>query len=412
MKYIVVALIMAFSSAFANESLRFEYAPIFYHSRSLSNSISALAALENAPLEFEPGQGYLKSALKALHVSPESQVLVFKSTSFQKDRIAPKTPRAIYFNDTTFVGWIPGADYLEVISVDPFLGPIFYTLKQEPTLAPQFDRNNKDCLDCHSGAATQGVPGLFVRSIFSKGEGRYKTVNVYHQTPLSDRWGGWYVTGKHGRSTHKGNLPEDQDIQGDEHLNVVDLNPFFDTDPYLNPHSDLMALMVLEHQCHMLNLIIRANYRVRLLLNDHQIDPLDPTATLPKKLASEVTRHAAALTRYMLFTKEAALNGALSGTSKFAQDFSDQGIRDEQGRSLRDFDGTQRLFKYPCSYLIYSENFNMLPFVVKQAVMKRLHTVLTTNELDEDFPHLSAEDKKAIYKILEGTLPGLPGYWK
>ena len=112
-----------------------------------------------------------------------------------------------------------------------------------------------------------------------------------------------------------------------------------------------------------------------------------------------------------MFTKEAALERTLSGTSGYAEQFPAQGIRDDQGRSLRDIDGTDRLFKYPCSYLIYSDTFQTLPAIFQQAVFERLHTVLTTDELNEDFPHLSAKDKKAVYEILKATLPNLPKSW-
>jgi hypothetical protein len=147
------------------QQLRFEYAPIHYHTRSLTNGISRLSVDQ---LSYEPEQGYLKSVLKALDISPTSQVLVFKSDSFQKDQIKPDNPRAIYFNDSNYVGWIPGADLLEVISIDPYLGPIFYDIKQNPD-ALDLHRNTAECLDCHSSAKTQSVPGLFIRSSYPKG---------------------------------------------------------------------------------------------------------------------------------------------------------------------------------------------------------------------------------------------------
>jgi hypothetical protein len=407
-KYLVCGLI-GLSAGFVNAQERFEYAPIFYYSRPLSNAMSRVSMDQ---LTYEPEQGYLKSVLKALNISPASQVLVFKSTSFQKDLIKEKNPRALYFNDMNYVGWIPGSDVLEIISVDPYLGPIFYTINQNPAELLQIKRNNEDCLDCHSGAKTQSVPGLFVFSSFPKGGGRYNNINIYHQTPMKDRWGGWYVTGEHGAAPHQGNLPEGHEIEFGENFNLTDLNPFFNTESYLTPHSDLMALMVLDHQCHMFNLFIRANYRVRLLMHDEKMNPDELTENPPERVEREVGMLSKAVVRYLLYTKEAKLDGTLSGTSDFVTQFAARGIRDNQDRSLRDFDGEQRLFKYPCSYLIYSESFQTLPTVFKQAVYQRLHTVLTTNELDEDFPHLSAEDKKAIYEILKDTLPNLPDCWK
>ncbi len=88
-----------------------------------------------AKLEFEPKQGYLRSILTQLKIDPNSQVLVFSKTSLQTDHISPKTPRALYFNDEVYVGWIPGAPLIEIMSVDPKRGALFYTIentKQAP----------------------------------------------------------------------------------------------------------------------------------------------------------------------------------------------------------------------------------------------------------------------------------------
>ena len=77
--------------------------------------------------------GYLPALSKELNVPQSSQVLVFSKTSFQRERITPKTPRALYFNDDVYVGFCLRGDVLEVSAVDPKLGTAFYTLDQEPT---------------------------------------------------------------------------------------------------------------------------------------------------------------------------------------------------------------------------------------------------------------------------------------
>jgi len=411
MNYFIFGL-MVVSTAFSNEMKQFEYAPIFYHSRTVSNAVSSLNGLESTSLVYDPGQGYLKSVLTALDISPTSQILVFDSTSFQRHRIGVKTPRALYFNETDYVGWVPDGDIIEITSLDPFLGPVFYTLSQDPAVEPLIKRNNADCLRCHSSAKTQSVPGLQILSAYQSIGGRFKNVNVDHRTPLEERWGGWYVTGQTGAVNHQGNLPQQREVATEAHLNRLDLSAFFNTTHYLTPHSDLMALMVLEHQCQMLNLITRANYRVRLILHDHKIDPADSSVDYPERVRFEVGRNADAIVRYMLFSDEAKLDGDLSGSSGFSACFTASGIRDEQGRSLRDFDGRHRLFKYPCSYLIYSASFQSLPVIVKQAVYQKLHMVLLTNDSGEGFSHLTASDKKAIYEILKSTLPDVPENWK
>ena len=105
--------------------------------------------------------GYLRAALAALEVPVESQGLVFSKTSFQGELVNVRNPRAIYFNDTTAVGWIRGSDMLEAASLDPRQGVIFYYLKQETTGRPRFVRDNA-CLACHLSWDTLGVPGLMV----------------------------------------------------------------------------------------------------------------------------------------------------------------------------------------------------------------------------------------------------------
>lgn len=371
---LLFVLCMAAGPVFG-QTLRFEYAPIHYHSRPVTNSISALALNQ---LIFEPEQSYLKSILKALEISPESQVLVFRSTSFQKNRITPKTPRAIYFNDTTYVGWIPGADLLEIISIDPFLGPVFYEITQDSAPGLEITRNNTDCLNCHSSAKTQSVPGLFIRSSYPKGGGRVAGRTTSHQTDFSKRWGGWYVTGLTGGITHRVNQPVELPTGIDAHLNLIN----------------------------------RANYRVRLVMHDEGVDPNDPDAELPERVVQEILRHAPAVVRNFLFMSKAALEGPLAGNSGFAAYFEELGPRDKQGRSLREFDGHKRLFKYSCSYMIYSPSFTALPPAFKQEAFRMLFDILTTMTLTEDYTHLMATDKKAIYEILKSTVPDLSNVWK
>ena len=87
----------------------------------------------------------MESVLKALDVPTESQVLVFSKTSFQASRIVPRLPRALYFNDHVSVGFVRGGDVLEIASVDPKQGVIFYTLDQQPAEKPQFLLQTDNC---------------------------------------------------------------------------------------------------------------------------------------------------------------------------------------------------------------------------------------------------------------------------
>jgi hypothetical protein len=358
-------------------------------------------------LKFEPEHGFLLALLRELKIDINSQMLVFSKTSFQRERISPKNPRAIYFNDHAYVGYVKGSPMLEVTSVDPKLGAIFYTLEQEPGARSLFRRNDQ-CLECHASTKSLGVPGHLVRSFACDEEGvvdlNRGTSLVTHRTPLLDRWGGWYVTGNSGNQTHRGNLIgkaayERLENSGKGAGNISNLNQFFAVDEYPAATSDIVALMVLEHQSHMHNYITRLQYDARLALQ--QFGHLN---YMKSKIESFL--------RYMLFTEETSLSAPIRGGTEFARNFCALGPKDNQGRSLRDFDLQTRLFKYPCSYLIYSEAFESLPPQLKELIYQRLWEILTGKDSAPDFQKIAVNDRIAIREILTQTKRPLPQSWK
>ena len=399
--------------------------PINYRTAKLDDPIARLQAkLDSGQthLERDPRHGYLNALLKALKIPISSQTLVFSKTSFQARLISPQHPRAVYFSDDAYVGFVQGSDTLEVASTDPQLGTVFYTFNQMQGERPRFVRQTDNCLQCHESALTRNVPGLVIRSVFPDRTGQpVLTAGTYittHQSPFARRWGGWYVSGIHGNQRHMGNAMlsgDDPDaLDRDSASNVTELDKLFDTAPYLAPHSDIVALMVLGHQAEAHNLIERANYLARITLRDE--------AALNEALKEHPTGHSAStlsrirhagepLVKYMLFSGEPALTEPVEGSSGFTSEFPTKGPRDHLGRSLRDFDLQTRLFKYPCSYLIYSEGFDALPDDVRLYVYERLWAVLTGKDTSEDFAHLTPESRKAISEILVETKKGLPAYW-
>lgn len=351
--------------------------------------------------------GYLQSVLEALKVPRSSQMLVFSKTSFQRGRISPRSPRALFFNDDVYIGFIPGSPLLELSVADPKLGAVFYTLNQDANTRPRFVRNDQ-CLECHASSKSMGVPGHLVRSFATDEEGVVDlssgTSLVNHRTPLAERWGGWYVTGTSGGQAHRGNLfgkaafakrEQEPNASGD----LEDLRRFLDVSRYPGPHSDIVALMVLEHQTHLHNFITRLHYEATMALRTYgHLNYL--------KNISE------SFLKYLLFTEEAPLTAASRGSSGFAKDFAAPGLRDRQGRSLRDFDLQTRLFKHPCSYLIYSEAFDALPETMKAHLYQRLWDILSGKDTNPDFEKLTQKDRRAIFEILRDTKPSLPDYWK
>ena len=383
--------------------------PIQYSTAMADNPMSRLEAKltsGSVKLKHEGESGYLRSLLKALEIPEPSQVLVFSKTSLQRQRIGPATPRALYFNDEIYIGYCQRGDVLEVSAVDPALGTVFYTVGQEPS-APSVRRHSENCLLCHGSSHTRGVPGHIVRSVTPEADGEpsltRSSSRTDHTSPFQERWGGWYVTGTHGKMTHRGNFRLTDRGEGDHAAgqNVIDLSDRIKLKPYLTRHSDIVALMVLEHQAGLHNRLAQATLEGRIALQRQD----DATKLAIRDLGNEVVD-------YLLFRGEAKLTDQIQGTSMFSLDFPKRGPFDKKGRSLREFDLNTRLFKYPCSYLIYSNAFQKLPPEIKDYAMKRLYAILTGQEGQKEFAHLSAGDRQAIREILTDTLPEKPAYWK
>ena len=382
-----------------------DHPSIQYDTRPLDDRITRLARdLATGKVVLSPtADGYLPSLLRALDVNPDSQTMVFSKTSFQAARIEPRNPRALYFNDDVMVGFVRGSDLLEVAALDPQQGVIFYSFDGDAN-PPRFDRRDA-CLQCHHSPGTLGVAGLLIASSYTDAAGmpafRGAQRITDHRTPFEDRWGGWYVTGTHEGMRHIGNAvghdrvhPEVLDLRDTQ--NLTSLAKKFDPRGYLSAQSDIVALMTLEHQTRMTNLMIRTGWEARI------------GASMKEQFETDLE----SLVTYMLFADEATLHGPVVGVSTFTQTFPQRGPRDRQGRSLRDFDLQKRLFKYPLSYMIYNETFDALPEQVRVRVYRRLYDVLTGRDQSDKFKRLSADDRRAVLEILRATKPGLPEYFK
>lgn len=402
--------------------LEFENPPIEYSKTTPNDPVSQLQGkLEagTAQLKFEEKGGYLASVLEQLGIPQSSQMLVFSKTSLQLRRITPQRPRAIYFNDESYVGWVQGGDVIEVSTVDPQLGAVFYTVTTDEVAKPTFLRDQGQCMTCHASSRTEGVPGHLMRSVFPDrtgqphyGSGTYSTTQ---SSPFEKRWGGWYVTGKHGDLRHMGNLITQkndrlQDLDRDPGANLETLTALVSTDPYLQPTSDIVPLLVLAHQLEMHNLLTRGNFEARSAT--HYDGVMNRALERDEDHVSDSTTRRVAsigdkILRCLLFDDEVPLTSPVQCISKYQEDFEALGIQDQQGRSLRDFDLETRMFKYPCSYLIYSSAFDDLPDIMMNYVAEKLLKVLEGDPDHDEFKNLSVEDRKNIYEILLATKPGL-----
>jgi hypothetical protein len=398
-----------------------EYPFIGYSGTPMHNDIAHLQARIRSgqvKLQYRAPRGYLDSLLAALKIDPSSQSLVFSKTSLQADRISPQTPRAIYFNDDTYVAWIAGTSMIEITTMDSVMGTVFYTVSEQPDAPAHFERETTRCLNCHDtfSLGGGGVPNFLFLSAYTRRQREIVTNEVANPntdaTPLADRWGGWYVTGDLGGLATLGNiLPSPTGslpLAASHPQSVARLDSFFDTSPYLTDKSDVVALLVLQHQVSIHNLIIHANYKSRMLME--RTSPGSSTQPIKWDQLSTLmqTRFKALLeplVRGMLFVNAAKFPTHIRGDSAFAESFEARGPRDSLGRSLRDFDLNTRLFKYPLSFLIYSEGFDYLPLPARQYVYHRLAEILTGRDTSPTFSNLSAADREAILEILRATKP-------
>lgn len=345
--------------------------------------------------------GTLQALLRALGIPVSSQVLVFSKTSLQHQFITPRTPRAIYFNDDVYVGFVPDGGALEVSSVDPEIGAVFYTVARRAGAEPALVTGAR-CVQCHQIPATLGVSGHLMRSVFVRNDGTLVSGEPSFLTddrsPFEERWGGWFVSGTIAGVTHMGNAPlplgqRASTFDRTRGTAITDVSRIFDSARYLSTESDVVALMVLGHQVRLHNLIARLHRAA------------SAGASGDAALGPRVDEQIQELLRYLLFVDAAPLTGVVKSPTTFVQDFERRGRADAKGRSLRQFDLKTRLFKYPCSYLIYSDAFLGIPASAKAKIYARLRGILTGQDSDPAFEPIAASDRVAILEILEATHP-------
>ena len=425
LRFISTVVLLMAGSLYADDE--FEREPILYSQSTPENRISRLQQrLDQGELilTHDEKKSYLPALLQALDVPVESQMLVFSKTSLQLQRISPRTPRAIYFNDDVYVGFCQSGDVIEISAVDPQLGTVFYTLDQRESEKPLFERRTDNCLVCHSSSRTEGVPGHLVRSLYVDAGGQpllsAGSRMVDHTTPIEQRWGGWYVTGTHGSQKHLGNLvvrgrDVEEPVDNSAGQNVQELKERLNVDRYVSPHSDIAALMVLEHQVLVHNRIVKAGFDTRQALDyDVMMNRTlgNPEGTRLESTKRRIKSTGDRLVDALLLVNEAKLTEVIKGTSGYAEQFAAAGPHDPQGRSLRELDLTTRLFKHPCSYLIYSEAFDGLPVESRDYVWQRLFDILSGQDQSAKFAHLSQDDRQAILDILRDTKARLPDYYR
>jgi len=405
-----VALLLAVilclqSDALESQQHRYdrEYPKIGYSSKTPTDRVATLSqSLEANPnmLVFDGENGYLESLLSELEIPVNSQTLVFSKTSINARIITPGTPRAIYFSDDTYVGWVQGSESLEIASTDPDLGIVFYTLNQKKSENPKIQKQTFLCLECHDtyGLTGGGVPRLLMGSGITDEYGRSASHEGWkltdHRTPLEQRWGGWYVTGAHDNQEHLGNSITTTSgstiLERGNIGRIKSLNGLIADNRHLLETSDIVALMVLEHQIHIQNLLIRLHWEAS---NNSDTEHMSENVLIALEN----------LVEGMFLVSEAPINGPLKGNLQFQKNFETEGPYDRKMRSLRQLDLETRLFRYPFSYMIYSQNFESLSKTVRHHLFRRIWEILTGLDRSKSFDHLSSADRSAILEILRST---------
>lgn len=366
-------------------------------------------ALESGKITLDRSseKAFVVSLLKVLDIPVSSQMLVFSTTSLQLSLISPSNPRALYFNEEVYLGYVPGGR-IEIVSLDPNLGGIFYIL-DIPINGNSFsiERTGR-CMNCHANEDTGHVPGLVVKSVIPGPTGgsltAYRLAQTGHGVPFAERFGGWHVTGEHTITNHLGNVTGELAAGK---LTKISNPPGqrFRFEKYPAATSDILPQLLHEHQAGFVNRVVEASYRARTVL-------FISNGQLTTAQAAELDEQARITTRYLLFADEVPLPpGGVGGDETYKQDFQRNRPATADGLSLKDFDLRTRLFKHRCSYMIYSPVFTGLPPEMKQRVYARLGQALGVNDRDPEFAYLPPSEKRAIRAILKATLTDLPEGW-
>ena len=399
-----LALLAVCGAASAEEM--WDLPPLLYTKTAPTGRIAELVASISrgeAALPDGDEQETLRFLLRTLEIPESSQILVYSKTSAQNFFISPRTPRALYFNENAYLGHVPGGGF-ELITHDDRLGTAFHFIEPQPHGRKlRIERNTTSCLNCHATRRTEGVPGLTVRSVPTDADGNLLlslgTTRTDHTTPIPRRWAGYYVTGR-SALPHLGNrtftiagglLPDEPP------LTLKSVSGKIDVSPYLTDTSDIVALMILEHQALMHNLLINASMEFRRA-------SWRETTIKSGGAAKVAEAKARAITGIMLFKDEApAGDGGIDGSAAFQTAFAARFPKSKAGDSLADFHLGNRLFKNRCSYMIHSKAFTSLPAPVKAAVFRELRKRLSGEEPCEWIPE---GERAGILEILDETVPG------
>ena len=357
-------------------------------------------------LEATSEKAFLTDLLKHLEVPVSSQMLATAAISLQKAIINPRNPRALYFNEDTYVGYVPGGK-VEIVSLDPDLGGIFYIFDRvRDGRTPRIERTD-ECMTCHAPHYMQEIPGLIIESVVpgitGGGETAFRRDQSGHSIPFELRFGGWHLTGSGAFPQHWANIMMEYTPSG-RRERLLAVGELFDINRYPARTSDILPHLLHEHQVGFVNRMVEAIYQTRASLH--------AGATSDEERLAQLEKTARPLVRYLLFADEVPLPaGGVEGDETFKNAFLASRKAAANGASLKDFDLRTRMFRHRCSYMIYSPAFKGLPWPLKERVYRLLESLLGEENGDSGFAYLPVAERRAIRTILQETLGDLPQGW-
>ena len=355
--------------------------------------------------ESESPNEYLASLLEELSISIHSQLLVYSTTSLQLSKISPQNPRAIYFSDDIYLGYVPGGQ-IEVIGIDPTLGaiPYIFNIPTDTDVEHPLIHRSSRCMNCHASQDIGGIPGLLISSVVPGPGGgtidRFRKDLTGHNIQFNDRFGGWHITGHNpftkSWANHSGIMENGQ-------IKRIENPPGtkFRWDKYITNSSNLIAHLLLEHQVGFTNRCIEINYKFRELTHNQNLT----SENIP--LSNFLEKKSDTLLSYILFKNEAKLPPDTKfGNPTFISDFERKHDAPAFSNGLRKLNLKTRLLENRCSYMIFSNSFLGLPGQFKKVLLRKLKFILEKKEGTNLFSYLSNSERKNILHILSQSIYG------
>ena len=362
---------------------------------SFARLYKTLTDKKREQIQFKNEREALAALLHDLNISKHSQVLVFSNTSLQLSKISAKSPRAVYFNDDLYVGYVPGG-FIEIIGIDSRLGAIPYLFKLPQKGNSQYPpiRRSTRCMRCHASEQTGQVPGLLLSSVIpAETGGSLDNLNPHkpgHHLPYSKRFGGWFITDQNETQNNWANSIGKMKQGGEVMRRKIPIPYNFIRTKHLSQKSEFVSHLILEHQIGFTNLCITVQYAYRECF------------ARPSKYNYQEMKayYISELIKYCLFRDEPTLENFQMNETKYFRNYFER--THQNTHQLRKLDLKTRLFKTRCSYMLGSRVFNELPDSFKITFLDSLKEAISNKEsaYANLTDHLGLEERKTILKVL------------